>query len=106
MASISAELRVAGRTYPLRRCEYHLSQATDNRGRASARVRYEQVQLWLDVPRDSFLGAWGADNAKRCAADIVFFNADGGPSKRCIWPRPTASATGSTSARAASWKTP
>jgi hypothetical protein len=78
MASFSAELRVAGRVYHLLRCTYSAYQATDARGRASAKVRHSPVELVLLAPRDNFLGAWGADPYKRCAIDIVYRDANGG----------------------------
>lgn len=78
MASFSAELRVAGRVYPLLRCDYGAFQSTAHRGRVHTRVRYRPVELLLDAPRDSFLAAWGADAFKQCAVDIVFRNANGG----------------------------
>ena len=78
MASFSAELHVAGRAYPLLRCDYQASQSTDGRGRVVARVRHSPLELLLDAPRDSFLAAWGADAYKRCAVAVVFKNANGG----------------------------
>lgn len=78
MASFSAELHVAGRSYPLLSCEYSTHQDTDARGRVNAKVRHSPVLAQLDVPRDSFLPAWAADAYKRCAVDIVFSNANGG----------------------------
>ncbi len=78
MAAISAELRVAGRVYPLLRCEYSTGQSTDSCGRVNARVRHNPIALVLDVPRDNFLAAWGADAYKRCAVDIVYHEAAGG----------------------------
>lgn len=78
MASFSAELHVAGRVYHLLRCTYSAYQATDARGRASAKVRHSPIELVLVAPRDNFLGAWGADPYKRCAIDIVYRDANGG----------------------------
>lgn len=69
MASFSAELRVAGRVYPLVRCTYSAHQPTDARGRVLSKVRHSPVELVLQAPRDNFLGAWGADPYKRCAVD-------------------------------------
>ena len=78
MASFSAELQVAGRVYPLLRCDYHAYQDTDGRGRVIARVRHSPLELLLDAPRDSFLAAWAADAYKRCAVAIVYRDANGG----------------------------
>jgi hypothetical protein len=78
MASFSAELHVAGRIYHLLRCSYSAYQATDARGRASAKVRHSPIELVLEAPRDNFLGAWGANPYKRCAIDIVYRDAKGG----------------------------
>lgn len=78
MASFSAELRVAGRRYPLLRCEYSTFQTTDARGRVTSKVRRSPFKLQMVAPRDSFLPAWAADPYKRCAVNIVYFNADGG----------------------------
>jgi len=52
MASFSAELRVAGRTYQLLRCEYSAYQSTGARGRPTTKVRYAPVTLELAVPRE------------------------------------------------------
>jgi hypothetical protein len=51
MASFSEQLLVAGQRYPVRQCTYEFTQATDPRGRVSARVRTGLVYLTLDVPR-------------------------------------------------------
>ena len=59
MASFFAELRVAGRAYPLLRCDYHASQSTDARGRVNAKVCHSPIELLMEAPRDGFLAAWG-----------------------------------------------
>ena len=79
MASFYAELHVAGRVYPVLKCDYSVHQATDQRGRVITKVYSQPVDIWLtQVPRDSFLGAWAGDPYKRCAVDIVFRDANGG----------------------------
>jgi hypothetical protein len=74
MASFSAQLRVAGHVFPVLRCAYHTSQATDGRGRVVTKVHYHPVELVLDVPDSDVLLAWAADPHKRQAADIVFLD--------------------------------
>ena len=74
MASFSAQLRVAGHVFPVLHCSYHTSQATNERGRVSAKVRHHPVELVLDVPDSDVLLAWAADPHKRQAADIVFLD--------------------------------
>jgi hypothetical protein len=78
MASFSAELRVAGRVYPLLRCDYRAYQSTDAKGRVNARVCHSPIELLLNAPRDGFLAAWAANTYKQCAIDIVFLNASSG----------------------------
>ncbi|GAB3637094.1 hypothetical protein GCM10027422_26840 [Hymenobacter arcticus] len=71
-------MRVAGRVYPLLRCDYRAYQSTDARGRVNANVCHSPVELLLTAPRDGFLAAWAANAYKQCAVDIVFSNANGG----------------------------
>jgi hypothetical protein len=78
MASFSAELHVAGHIFSILHCQYATSQATEQRGRASAKVRYNPVLLTLDVPETDLLASWAADPHKQLAAEIVFLDADGG----------------------------
>lgn len=78
MASLSAELRVNAHSYPLTDCRFGLHQDTGARGRVSAKVRHEPVQLTLDVPDDFLLPAWAADPHKRQPAAIVFRDAASG----------------------------
>lgn len=74
MASFSAQLRVAGNVFPVLHCSYHTSQATNERGRVSAKVRHHPVELVLDVPDLDVLVAWAAAPHKRQAVDIVFLD--------------------------------
>ncbi len=78
MASFAAELHVAGQSFPVIRCTFGVEQATLQRGRVSAKVRYKPVQLLLDVPEDDTLLAWAAAPHKRQAATILIRNAAGG----------------------------
>ena len=78
MASFYAELHVDGRVYPLLSCTYSMHQTTDGRGRVVTKTYDSPVALSMHVPRDSFLAAWAADPYKRCAADLVFRDANGG----------------------------
>ncbi len=63
--------------FPVVRCTYDANQATDNRGRVLAKVRYGAVQLVLDVPDNDFLLAWAHDPHKRLAADVVYLSPQG-----------------------------
>jgi hypothetical protein len=78
MGAISAELYVGGYSFAVLRCSYGTSQATDSRGRVSAKVRYSSVELLLDVPTNNLLLDWASDPTKRLAADIIFHDAAGG----------------------------
>ncbi len=78
MASFSAELHVAGHVFPVMYCHFEVEQATQQRGRVGAKVRYGSVQLVLDVPDGDVLAAWAAGAHKRQAASVVFLNAHGG----------------------------
>src|SRR5205823_9095692 len=78
MASFSAELHVAGHVFPVTHCHFEVEQATQLRGRVSAKVRYGPVQLVLDVPEGDVLPAWAADAHKRQATAVVFLEANGG----------------------------
>jgi len=78
MASFSAQLLVAGQRYPVRQGTYEFTQATDPRGRVTARVRTGLVYLTLDVPPDDVLLDWAATPNKPLAGQVVFFAAQGG----------------------------
>jgi hypothetical protein len=78
MASFSAELHVAGHVFPVTHCHFEVEQATQLRGRVSAKVRYGPVRLVLDVPTGDVLPAWAVDAHKRQAANVVFLEAGGG----------------------------
>ncbi len=73
MASFSAELTVAGHTYPVRRCEFGFSQATDARGRVQAKVRHGLLHLTLDVPDHDQLLAWAQAAHKPLSGHVTFF---------------------------------
>ncbi|WP_375418567.1 type VI secretion system tube protein TssD [uncultured Hymenobacter sp.] len=77
MASFYAELQVAGHTYPVRRCDYSFTQATDARGRVNAKVRHGLVQLLLDVPDDDFLPDWANTPYKPLPGRVVFYETQG-----------------------------
>jgi hypothetical protein len=78
MASFSAQLLVAGHTYPVRHCTYEFTQNVGPRGRVMERVRMGLVQLTLDVPPDDFLPGWAATPNQPLAGQVVFFAAQGG----------------------------
>jgi len=91
MASFSAELHVAGHVFPVTHCLFDVTQATQLRGRVSAKVRYGPVQLVLDVSDGDVLLAWTADPHKRQATLVVFLNPTGAsPFKRCAGRPPIA----------------
>ncbi len=77
MASFHAELEVSGQTYPVRSCFFDFSQATNERGRVTARVRHGLVHLMLDVPDDELLLDWGTTAHKPLAGHVTFFETDG-----------------------------
>jgi hypothetical protein len=79
MASFSAELYVAGATYPVRHCTYEFTQAKSERGRVVAKVRHGLVRLTLDVPDDDKLLDWAHTPYKPLAGRVSFYNAKGGP---------------------------
>jgi hypothetical protein len=79
MASFSAELHVAGATYPVRYCAYEFTQATSERGRVVAKVRHGLVRLTLDVPDDDKLLDWAHTPYKPLAGRVVFYDVKGGP---------------------------
>jgi hypothetical protein len=89
MASFSAELHVAGHIFPVTHCLFDVTQATQLRGRVSAKVRYGPVQLVLDVPDGDVLLAWAADPHKQQATAVVFLDATGGRAVETLR-RPTA----------------
>ena len=77
-ASFSAELHVARHIFPVAHCLFDVTQATQQRGRVSAKVRYGPVQMVLDVPDGDMLAAWAAEAQKRQATSVVFLDANGG----------------------------
>lgn len=78
MSSFSAELLVAGAAFPLTNCTFGVQQATHERGRVSAKVRYEPVHLALDVPTGEELFGWANTPTKRLRVAILFRNMAGG----------------------------
>ena len=84
MASFSAELRVAGRVFPVRHCAYGVHQATQERGRVRAKARTVPVTITLDVPDGDLLLAWAADPQRRHAASLVFKEAAGGAARETL----------------------
>ena len=78
MASFSAKLYVGGQSFPVLHCSYGVSQATHQRGQVSTKVRYEPVQLTLDVPASEVLLAWAASTHKQQEAAVVFDDGAGG----------------------------
>lgn len=84
MASIYAELHLAGHVCPVRKCSWDFTQATDGRGRVSAKVRAGRVQLLLDVPTDDFLLDWAQAPYKPLAGHVVFFDAKGGVASESV----------------------
>ncbi|RZJ92909.1 MAG: hypothetical protein EOO60_06795 [Hymenobacter sp.] len=73
MSSFYAELAVAGGTYPVRRCEFAFTQATDARGRVQAKVRHGLLYIVLDVPTTDQLLAWAQAAYKPLAGHVTFF---------------------------------
>lgn len=71
-------MRVAGQVFPVRYFQYAASQATEQRGRVSAKVRHNPVSITLDVPEGDLLTNWAADPPKQLAAEVVFLEANGG----------------------------
>ena len=78
MASFSAEIRVAGQVFPVLRCSYQTSQATDSRGRVVAKVQRGPVELLLDVPAGNLFLDWASNPRKRYPVSIVWRAAAGG----------------------------
>ena len=73
MSSFYAELVVAGKTYPVRQCQFGFTQATDQRGRVQAKVRHGLLHLTLDVPDDDQLLDWAHAAYKPLNGHITFF---------------------------------
>ena len=76
MASFHAKLEVGGRTYPVRTCSFEFTQATNERGRAAAKVRHGLLHLTLDVPDDALLLDWGTAAHKPLDGHVTFFETD------------------------------
>ena len=55
MASFSAELRVAGHVFPVLHCHFGVHQATQERGRVSAKARKNLIIIALSVPEGDLL---------------------------------------------------
>lgn len=74
MSSFYAELHLAGSSYRVVRCSYSCYQPTDSRGRASAKVRHNLLQLILDVPSGDVLTSWASAVHKPLAGEVVFYD--------------------------------
>jgi hypothetical protein len=79
MSSFTAELRVAGQRYPVVQFHLAFTQATDQRGRVTAKVRHGQLELELDVPDQDHLLTWAAEAHKALPGTLVIFDAVGHP---------------------------
>jgi hypothetical protein len=76
MSSFYAKLTVGGQTYPLRQCQFEFTQATDQRGRAAAKVRHGLLHLTLDVPENDQILDWANTVHKPLAGHVTFFEDD------------------------------
>jgi hypothetical protein len=77
MSSFYAQLTVDGQPpYPLRQCQFEFTQATDQRGRAAAKVRHGLLHLTLDVPTDDQLLDWANTVHKPLSGHLTFFEDD------------------------------
>lgn len=74
MASFHAELHVEGHTYSVWFCDCTFHQATDERGRVSARVRHGPLHLTVDVPEHAALLAWAVAPHKPLPGQVVFYD--------------------------------
>lgn len=72
MSSFHCTLSLAEQTFPVVHCTYAFSQATSERGRASAKVRSGLITLHLDVPDGDVLLAWAADPHKKRSGTLTF----------------------------------
>ncbi|MBO2012056.1 type VI secretion system tube protein TssD [Hymenobacter negativus] len=77
MGSFSAELRIGSRVYPVVRFHTAFMQATEQRGRPSAKLRHGQLEIELDVPHDDQLFAWAADPRKTFKGSLTTLDAMG-----------------------------
>lgn len=73
MASFYAELHVEGAAYRVVHCTFACHQAISLRGRAQAHVRFDPLQLVLDVPTGDALLAWAAAPHKPLSGEVVFY---------------------------------
>lgn len=72
MASFRCILTLDGQDFPVVNCSYEFSQATSERGRASAKVRSGLLTLHLDVPDGDQLLAWATDPLKKLNGYLIF----------------------------------
>ena len=72
MSSFRCVLSLADQDFPVVHCAYEFSQATSERGRASAKVRSGIITLHLDVPDGDHLLAWAADPHKKLSGALTF----------------------------------
>ncbi|HEX8659183.1 MAG TPA: type VI secretion system tube protein TssD [Hymenobacter sp.] len=79
MTSITAELHVNGRIYPVLKFTATHHQDTHERGYVTSLVRPGPVELTLDVAvQDTFLPGWAYDPFRHHEANILCRDADGG----------------------------
>ena len=72
MASFLCTLTVDNQDFPVVHCAFEFKQATNERGRVSAKVRSGLITLHLDVPDSDQLVAWAADSQKKLSGHLVF----------------------------------
>ncbi|PNE23884.1 hypothetical protein BHU16_10215, partial [Tannerella sp. oral taxon 808] len=74
MSSFYAELHVEGAAYRVVHCAFACHQALTARGRVQAKVRFDPLQLVLDVPVGDGLLGWAATPHKPLSGEVVFYN--------------------------------
>ena len=72
MSSFRCILTLPGQDFPVVHCAYEFSQATSERGRATAKVRSGLITMLLDVPESDLLLVWATDPHKKLSGYLLF----------------------------------
>jgi Hemolysin coregulated protein Hcp (TssD) len=77
MASFTAFLNVGGGSFPILTCDYSLSQPVDPKGRPTAGVTSNQINVLVVGNDYEVLTDWAADSHKKLNGSIKFINREG-----------------------------
>ena len=74
--SFKGEFKVAGNTYSVIQCSFHLKQKYGHNGKPASGVHTGSVTMILEGTDDGTFGSWIGDPTKKQDGKIIFYRAD------------------------------